>query len=55
MLFHHSGQACTTDLPVCIGDDCVEENDDCVEFANNIVAVIREGALIAVWAEIKEV
>ena len=40
---------------ICIGDDDTKGDDDCVEFANNVIAVIREGALIAVWAKIKEV
>jgi len=40
---------------ICIGDDCTDERDDCVEFANNVIAVIRKGDLIAVWAKIREV
>jgi len=40
---------------ICIGDYCTDDYDDCVEFANNLIAVLREGNLIAVWAKIKEV
>jgi hypothetical protein len=39
---------------ICIGDYETEDSDDCVEFANNIVAVLRGGRLIAIWAKIKE-
>ena len=40
---------------ICIGDYDTNVNDDCVEFANNIIAVLRDGAIIAVWAKIREV
>ena len=40
---------------ICIGDNSIEDNDDCIEFANNIIAVLREGALIGVWAKIREI
>jgi len=40
---------------ICIGDYCIEDTDDCVEFANNIIAVLRNGDLVAIWAKIKMV
>jgi len=48
--FHDAEQQC-----ICIGDYQTNEGDDCVEFANNIIAVLRGGDLIAIWAKIKEV
>jgi len=48
--FHDAEQQC-----ICIGDYQTNESDDCVEFANNIIAVLRGGDLIAIWAKIKEV
>ena len=38
---------------ICIGDDCTKCDDNCIEFANNIIAVLRNGQLIAVWAKIQ--
>jgi len=40
---------------ICIGDHLTSDNDDCIEFANNIIAVLRGGQLVAIWAKIKEV
>ena len=40
---------------ICIGDYHTNDNDDCIEFANNIIAVIRGTHLIAIWAKIREV
>jgi len=40
---------------ICIGDSHIENGDDCVEFANNIIAVLRDGDVIAIFAKIKEV
>lgn len=40
---------------ICIGDYRTGNNDDCVEFANNIIAVLRGDQLVAIWAKIKEV
>lgn len=39
---------------ICIGDYRLEDSDDSVEFADNIIAVVREGKLVAVWAKIRE-
>jgi len=48
--FYDADQQC-----ICIGDYQTNESDDCVEFANNVIAVLRGGDLIAIWAKIKEV
>ena len=40
---------------LCIGDFHSHTGDDCIEFANGIIAVLRNNQLIAVWAKIKEV
>jgi len=38
---------------ICIGDFCTKDIDDCIEFANNVIAVFRKGNLIAIWAKFK--
>ena len=40
---------------ICIGDYHTKEIDDCIEFANNIIAVLRGDQLIAIWTKVKEV
>lgn len=40
---------------ICIGDPIIEADDDCLEFANKIIAVLREAQLISILAQIKEV
>jgi len=41
---------------VCIGKDChILDTDNCIEFANGIIAVLRGNQLVSVWAKIKEV
>lgn len=40
---------------ICIGDYCSLNNDNCIEFANGIVAVVRNNQLAAIWARIREV
>ena len=39
---------------ICIGNPDIEDSDDCIEFANRIVAVIRKDKLISVWAKFRE-
>jgi len=38
---------------LCIGNPKIEDSDDTIEFANGIVAVLRKGQIIAVWAKVK--
>jgi len=40
---------------ICIGDYLTNDGDDCIEFANNVIAILRDGNLIAIWAKFKEV
>jgi hypothetical protein len=40
---------------LCIGDIAIEGEDDCIEFASKIIAVLRGKQLVAIWAQIKEV
>ena len=40
---------------ICIGDYETRESDDCICFAGDIVAVVREGSLVAIWANIEEI
>lgn len=40
---------------LCIGDINTVDGNDCIEFASNIIAVLRDKQLIAIWAQIKEV
>jgi len=42
------------DSCLCIGDYNTLNDDNCIEFANGIVAVLRGNQLVAVWAKIKE-
>jgi hypothetical protein len=40
---------------ICIGNVIVDDNDVCIEFANNIIAVLRGSDLVSIWAKIREV
>jgi len=40
---------------ICIGDYQIHGDDDCVEFANNTIATLRNGDLIAIWAKFNEI
>jgi len=40
---------------ICIGNPSVKDSDFCIEFANEIVAVLNGERLIAIWAKIREV
>ena len=40
---------------LCIGDYDTHKDDNCIEFANGIVAVLRGNQLVAIWAKIREV
>ena len=40
---------------VCIGDSSTNKADNCVEFANNVIAVLRGKKLIAIWAKVKQI
>ena len=40
---------------LCVGDYRIQEGDNCIEFANGVVAVLRGDRLIAIWAKIKEI
>jgi hypothetical protein len=44
-----------TETSLCIGDTMIEDNDDCIEFANGIIAVLRNNNLVAIWAKFREV
>jgi len=40
---------------ICIGDSVTIDSDVCIEFASEIIAVLRGSNLVAVWAKIREV
>ena len=40
---------------ICMGNPKTEDGDDFVEFVAGIVAVLRNGQLVAVWSKIREV
>jgi hypothetical protein len=39
---------------ICLGDYHTKAHDYCVEFASNVVAVLRNRQLVAIWAKIVE-
>jgi len=45
--FHNLNNNC-----ICVGDCVTVEGDDCVEFANGIVAVLRKNQLVSLWAKV---
>jgi hypothetical protein len=38
---------------ICIGNPNIKKDDDCIEFATGIIAVLRGSELIAIWGKVK--
>jgi len=48
--YYNKNESC-----ICVGECHILDSDICIEFTSNVVAVLRNSQLVAIWGRIREV